>query len=50
MQAYFLRHPETDWNARNIVYGKTDAPLNQDGISKKTPVFRAYNLRKDLVG
>ena len=27
----FLRHGQTDWNARNLVQGRTDIPLNEIG-------------------
>jgi broad specificity phosphatase PhoE len=29
---YFLRHGETDWNARSIIQGQTDTPLNENGL------------------
>ena len=28
---WFLRHGETDWNARNVTQGRTDVPLNARG-------------------
>lgn len=29
---YFLRHGETDWNARGIMQGQTDVPLSEVGL------------------
>jgi probable phosphoglycerate mutase len=31
---YFLRHGQTDWNARRIVQGRTDVPLNATGMGQ----------------
>jgi len=31
---WFLRHGETDWNARNLSQGSTDVPLNAIGIAQ----------------
>ena len=28
---WFLRHGETDWNARNLSQGRADIPLNEVG-------------------
>ncbi len=28
---WFLRHGETDWNARGLSQGRTDVPLNENG-------------------
>jgi len=30
----FLRHGETDWNARGLSQGRTDVPLNQVGLQQ----------------
>jgi len=30
---YVVRHGETDWNAQNKLQGKTDIPLNENGIN-----------------
>ena len=31
MKIYVARHGETSWNARNIICGRTDIPLNERG-------------------
>ena len=31
---YFLRHGETDWNARNLSQGAIDIPLNETGLAQ----------------
>ena len=31
---WFLRHGETDWNARNLAQGNVDVPLNPVGVSQ----------------
>jgi probable phosphoglycerate mutase len=31
---WFLRHGETDWNARNLSQGSTDIPLNPVGVAQ----------------
>ncbi len=32
MRIFVARHGETDWNAENIVCGRTDLPLNENGL------------------
>ncbi len=31
---WFLRHGETDWNARDLSQGSVDVPLNENGIAQ----------------
>ena len=32
MKLYFVRHGETEWNVKKKIQGKTDIPLNENGI------------------
>lgn len=34
MTLYFVRHGETDWNVKKKIQGKTDIPLNANGVSQ----------------
>ena len=42
MKLYIVRHGQTDWNAKRVMQGNTDVPLNEVGIEQ------AHNIRKSL--
>lgn len=42
MKLYFVRHGETDMNARNMFYGWTDADINAKGISQAEELREAF--------
>ncbi len=37
----FLRHGETDWNARGLSQGRTDVPLNATGLAQAEAAARS---------
>ena len=43
MKLYLVRHGETDWNVKKKIQGKTDVPLNENGLNQ------AKALAKELV-
>ena len=38
MKLYFVRHGETEWNVKKKIQGKTDIPLNENGIRQAKAV------------
>lgn len=48
MKLYFVRHAETDWNAKKKIQGKTDIPLNENGIRQAKEL--SAQLAKEQLG
>lgn len=42
---WFLRHGETDWNARSLSQGSTDIPLNARGVAQAEAAAKALRGR-----
>lgn len=42
MKLYFVRHGETDMNARNMFYGWYDADINEKGVSQAEELREAF--------
>ncbi|MGH7041397.1 MAG: histidine phosphatase family protein, partial [Acetobacteraceae bacterium] len=42
---WFLRHGETDWNARNLSQGNIDVPLNQTGLAQARSAAELLKFR-----
>ena len=42
---WYLRHGETDWNARELSQGNIDVPLNEDGVAQANTAARLLRTR-----
>lgn len=42
MKLFIVRHGETDWNKQRLIQGKTDIPLNENGILVATMTAEGY--------
>ncbi len=42
---WFLRHGETDWNARNLSQGNVDTPLNEVGLAQARTAAEVLRTR-----
>ena len=40
MKLYIVRHGQTDWNAKRVMQGNTDVPLNEVGIEQALRIQR----------
>ena len=50
MNIYVVRHGETDWNKNNMLQGKTDIELNENGIeSAKILAEKLKDVKFDIV-
>ncbi len=43
MKIYMIRHGQTDWNKKNLLQGRSDIPLNEEG--RKMAEEAAYKLK-----
>ena len=46
MKIYFVRHGETDMNARNMFYGWYDADINEKGIAQAEELRAAFETMR----
>ena len=47
MKLYFVRHGETEWNVKKKIQGKTDIPLNENGIRQAKRYEEAPDLQQN---
>lgn len=50
MKLYFVRHGETDWNVKKKIQGKTDIPLNENGVRQAKKLAGQLAADKVAVG
>lgn len=43
---YLLRHGETDWNAKNLIQGQSDIPLNKNGEKQARLLAKKFKTIK----
>lgn len=46
---YVVRHGETEWNAINKVLGRTDIPLNANGMNQARELARSMNDLRSIL-
>lgn len=39
---YIMRHGKTDWNEKSLLQGRTDIPLNEEGIKMAEKAYENY--------
>lgn len=44
---WYLRHGETDWNARGLSQGRSDIPLNENGLAQSAAAAAALAANAD---
>lgn len=50
MKLYITRHGQTDWNAKHIIQGRTDIPLNEEGRKQaQTTSEKLQDLPFDMI-
>ena len=50
MTLYFIRHGETDWNVKKKIQGKTDIPLNENGLKQARELAQMLAAKKKREG
>lgn len=46
---YFVRHGETDWNVLGKLQGRTDVPLNENGIMQARELSERIDIKIDYI-
>lgn len=47
MKIYFVRHGETEWNVKKKIQGKTDIPLNENGVRQAQQLAEELSERRE---